>query len=152
MLDRLAQEPLMPNLPISLHASTEAQRQAIVPPTKKYSLADVLDACRRFPLARRSRITFEYVLLDGVNDRPEDARRLASIPSGIKSKVNLIPLNAAPEIPFAPPSEADVEEFCRVLTEARVPVSVRRSRGQDILAACGQLHLRQRAAQPQPVS
>ena len=79
MLDKLAQEELMPNLAVSLHATTEEQRRAIVPPTKKYSLHDILDACRRFPLKKRSRITFEYVLLDGVNDSPDDARRLAKI-------------------------------------------------------------------------
>ena len=91
MLDRMAAEPLMPNLAISLHATTEEQREAIVPPTKKYSLHDVLDACRRFPLAKRSRITFEYVMLQGVNDTPEDARRLAVLLRGIKGKVNLHP-------------------------------------------------------------
>ena len=93
-LERLAREPLMPNLAISLHATTEEQRTALVPPNAKYSLAAILDACRRFPLKRRSRITFEYVLLNGVNDTPEDARRLAKLLSGIKAKVNLIPLNA----------------------------------------------------------
>ena len=86
----------MPNLAISLHATTEEQRTALVPPNAKYPLAAILDACRRFPLKRRSRITFEYVLLNGVNDTPEDARRLAKLLSGIKAKVNLIPLNAAP--------------------------------------------------------
>ncbi|HEU4692956.1 MAG TPA: 23S rRNA (adenine(2503)-C(2))-methyltransferase RlmN, partial [Vicinamibacterales bacterium] len=83
-LERLAREPLMPNLAISLHATTEEQRTALVPPNAKYSLAAILDACRRFPLKRRSRITFEYVLLNGVNDTPEDARRLAKLLSGIK--------------------------------------------------------------------
>jgi 23S rRNA (adenine2503-C2)-methyltransferase len=139
MLDKLAQEPLMPNLAISLHATTEEQRQAIVPPTKKYSLADVLDACRRFPLSRRSRITFEYVLLQGVNDTPEDARRLATILAGIKGKVNLIPLNAAPGIPFERPSDARIDRFAKTLADRGVLVSVRKSRGRDIRAACGQL-------------
>ena len=100
-LERLAREPLMPNLAISLHATTEEQRDALVPLNRKYPLAEILDACRRFPLKKRSRITFEYVLLDGVNDTPEDARRLAGLLRGIKAKVNLIPLNAAPGIPFA---------------------------------------------------
>ena len=113
MLDKLAQEELMPNLAISLHATTEEQRIAIVPPTKKYSLHDILEACRRFPLSKRSRITFEYVMLEGVNDSPEDARRLAKLLAGIKAKVNLIPLNAAAGIPFERPSDARVDHFAQ---------------------------------------
>jgi len=139
MLDKLAQEELMPNLAISLHATTEAQRTAIVPPAKKYSLEDVLDACRRFPLKKRSRITFEYVLLEGFNDSPDDARRLAKLLAGIKAKVNLIPLNAAPGIPFSRPSDERVDRFARTLADHHVTVSVRKSRGRDIRAACGQL-------------
>ena len=138
-LDRLAREPLMPNLAISLHATTEEQRTALVPPNAKYSLAAVLDACRRFPLKKRSRITFEYVLLNGVNDTPEDARRLATLLWGIKAKVNLIPLNAAPGIPFERPSDARVDRFAQILAERHLTVSVRKSRGRDIRAACGQL-------------
>lgn len=139
MLDKLATEPLMPNLAISLHATTEAQRAAIVPPSKKYTLHDILEACRRFPLAKRSRITFEYVMLAGVNDAPDDARRLAKILAGIRGKVNLIPLNAAPGIPFERPSDARVDAFAAILAERGVTVSVRKSRGRDIRAACGQL-------------
>lgn len=139
MIDKLAAEPLMPNLAISLHATTEAQRAAIVPPTKKYSLHDIVDACRRFPVSKRSRITFEYVMLQGVNDTPEDARRLARLLAGIKAKVNLIPLNAAPGIPFERPSDERIDRFARILSEQGVVVSVRKSRGRDIRAACGQL-------------
>jgi 23S rRNA (adenine2503-C2)-methyltransferase len=139
MLDRLAQEDLMPNLAISLHATTEEQRTALVPPTKKYSLHDVLEACRRFPLSKRSRITFEYVLLEHVNDSLEDARRLAKLVANLKAKINLIPLNAAPGIPFERPSEARIDAFARILVEHDVTVSVRKSRGRDIRAACGQL-------------
>ena len=139
MMDKLAQETLMPNLAVSLHATTEEQRLAIVPPTKKYSLHDILDACRRFPLAKRSRITFEYVMLDGVNDTPDDARRLAKLLAGIKGKVNLIPLNEAPGIPFTRPSDRRVDDFARILAERGMTVSVRKSRGRDIRAACGQL-------------
>ncbi len=138
-LDRLAQEELMPNLAISLHATTEAQRTAIVPPNRKYSLHDILEACRRFPLKKRSRITFEYVMLDGVNDSPEDARRLAKLLSGLKAKVNLIPLNAAPGIPFDRPSDERVDRFAGILADKHLTVSVRKSRGRDIRAACGQL-------------
>jgi 23S rRNA (adenine2503-C2)-methyltransferase len=139
MLDRLAQEDLMPNLAISLHATTEEQRTALVPPTKKYSLHDVLEACRRFPLSKRSRITFEYVLLEHVNDSLEDARRLAKLVANLKAKINLIPLNAAPGIPFERPSDARIDAFARILVEHDVTVSVRKSRGRDIRAACGQL-------------
>jgi 23S rRNA (adenine2503-C2)-methyltransferase len=139
MLDKLAQEELMPNLAISLHATTDEQRRAIVPPAKKYSLQDILDACRRFPLKKRSRITFEYVLLNGVNDSADDARRLAKLLAGIKSKVNLIPLNAAAGIPFERPSDERVDVFAQILADRHVNVSVRKSRGRDIRAACGQL-------------
>ena len=139
MLDKLATEPLMPNLAVSLHATTQEQRLAIVPPTGKYGLQAIIDACRRFPLAKRSRITFEYVMLDGVNDTPADARRLVRLLDGIKGKVNLIPLNAAAGIPFDRPSDARVDAFARILAERGMRVSVRKSRGRDIRAACGQL-------------
>ncbi len=138
-LDRLAREPLMPNLAVSLHATTDEQRTALVPPNRKYPLADILEACRRFPLKTRSRITFEYVLLDQVNDTPEDARRLARLLNGIKSKVNLIPLNPAPGIPYDRPPDERVDRFAQILADRHITVSVRKSRGRDIRAACGQL-------------
>jgi 23S rRNA (adenine2503-C2)-methyltransferase len=138
-LERLAREPLMPNLAISLHASTDEQRTMLVPPNRKYPLAEILDVCRRFPLKRRSRITFEYVMLAEVNDSPEDARRLARLLHGIKSKVNLIPLNPAPGIPYERPSDERVNRFAQILADRHLTVSVRKSRGRDIRAACGQL-------------
>ena len=138
-LERLAREPLMPNLAISLHATTDEQRTALVPPNRKYPLADILDVCRRFPLKKRSRITFEYVLLDRVNDTPEDARRLVRLLAGIKAKVNLIPLNPAPGIPYERPSDERVDRFAQILADRHITVSVRKSRGRDIRAACGQL-------------
>ena len=138
-LERLASEPLMPNLAVSLHATTDDQRTALVPPNKKYPLADILEACRRFPLKKRSRITFEYVMLAGVNDTTDDARRLVKLLSGIKAKVNLIPLNPAPGIPYERPSDARVDRFAQILADRHITVSVRKSRGQDIRAACGQL-------------
>ena len=138
-LDRLAGEPLMPNLAISLHATTDEQRSALVPSNRKYSLASILDACRRFPLKQRSRITFEYVMLSGVNDTPEDARRLVKLLAGIKAKVNLIPLNPAPGIPYDRPSDERVDRFAQMLADRHITVSVRKSRGRDIRAACGQL-------------
>ena len=129
----------MPNLAVSLHATTDESRSAIVPINRKYNLEQLIDACRRFPLAKRRRITFEYVLLSGVNDTPEDARRLAKLLAGIKAKVNLLPLNAAPGIPYERPSDERVNAFAKILAEKGVTVSVRRSRGRDIRAACGQL-------------
>ena len=138
-LERLAREPLMPNLAVSLHATTDQQRTALVPPNSKYPLAAVLEACRKFPLKKRSRITFEYVLLDRVNDTPDDARRLVTLLAGIKAKVNLIPLNPAPGIPYQRPSDVRVDRFAQILADRHVTVSVRKSRGRDIRAACGQL-------------
>jgi 23S rRNA (adenine2503-C2)-methyltransferase len=138
-LERLASEPVMPNLAISLHAPSDETRGALVPLNKKYGIAQIIDACRRFPLKKRSRITFEYVLLAGVNDTPEDARKLAKILSDVKSKVNLIPLNAAPGIPFERPSDAAINRFAKILSDRGLTVSVRKSRGRDIRAACGQL-------------
>ena len=138
-LERLAAEPVMPNLAISLHAPTDLQRGELVPINRKYGVDDIIEACKRFPLKRRSRITFEYVLLAGVNDSPQDARRLAKLVAGVKSKVNLIPLNAAAGIPFERPSDEAIDRFARIVSDHGVDVSVRKSRGRDIRAACGQL-------------
>jgi 23S rRNA (adenine2503-C2)-methyltransferase len=138
-LEKLAQEPLMPNLAISLHATTTEQRDRLVPVNRKYTLEDLIEACKRFPVAKRRRITFEYVLLDRVNDTPEDARRLVRLLNGIKAKVNLLPLNEAPGIEFTRPSDERVNAFAKILADRGVVVSVRRSRGRDIRAACGQL-------------
>jgi 23S rRNA (adenine2503-C2)-methyltransferase len=138
-LERLATEPLMPNLAISLHATTEDQRDALIPVNRKYGLEDILAAARKFPARRRNRITFEYVLLDRVNDTPEDARRLVRLLGNIRCKVNLIPLNEAAGIEFTRPSDERVNTFARILANAGLTVSVRRSRGRDIRAACGQL-------------
>jgi 23S rRNA (adenine2503-C2)-methyltransferase len=138
-LDRLAREPIMPNLAISLHAPTDAQRGALVPINTKYGVHEIIDACKRFPVRKRSRITFEYVLLAGVNDAPQDARRLAKLLAGVKSKVNLIPLNAAVGIPFDRPSDDAIDRFAKILADQHLIVSVRKSRGRDIRAACGQL-------------
>ena len=138
-LEKLAAEELMPNLAISLHATTNEMRDRLVPINRKFTLEDLIEACRRFPLAKRRRITFEYVMLDQINDTPDDARRLVRLLNGIKAKVNLLPLNEAAGIPFSRPSDARVNEFARILAERDVLVSVRKSRGRDIRAACGQL-------------
>jgi 23S rRNA (adenine2503-C2)-methyltransferase len=138
-IERLASEPFMPNLAISLHATTETQRNELVPVNQRYSLASLLAACKRLPLGRRRRITFEYVLLEGVNDTAEDARRLGRLVGSLEAKINLLPLNEAPGIPFTRPSEARVDAFARALAARGLTVSVRKSRGRDIRAACGQL-------------
>jgi len=138
-LVRLGREALMPNLAISLHATTDEQRTALVPSNRKYPLTSIVDACRAFPLKKRSRITFEYVLLEDVNDSVDDAKRLVRLLAGIKSKINVIPLNPAPGIPYARPSDERIDRFVGVLAAAHVTVSVRKSRGRDIRAACGQL-------------
>src|SRR5204863_9067028 len=138
-LEKLAKEPVMPNLAISLHAPTDVQRGELVPINRKYGVEDIIAACKRFPLKRRGRITFEYVMLAGVNDSADDARRLAKVLSGVKSKVNLIPLNAAPGIPFERPSDEAIDRFAQILADHHLTVSVRKSRGRDIRAACGQL-------------
>jgi 23S rRNA (adenine2503-C2)-methyltransferase len=138
-LERLATEPFMPNLAISLHATTEDQRDLLVPINRKYGLKDLLDACRRFPVKRRARITFEYVMLKDVNDSDDDARRLVRLLNGIKAKVNLLPLNEAAGISYERPSDTRVNRFAQILAERGLVVSVRKSRGRDIRAACGQL-------------
>ena len=108
----------MPNLAISLHATTDEQRSALVPPNRKYPLAAILDVCRRFPLKKRSRITFEYVMLDGVNDsRRRRAPAGAACSTGLKAKVNLIPLNPAPGIPYDRPSDERVDRFAQILAD-----------------------------------
>src|SRR3954471_9499570 len=147
-LERLAAEPLMPNLAISLHATTEDQREELVPVNRKYGLVDILDAARRFPAKRRNRITFEYGLLLGVNDTPEDAHRLVNLLGDIRCKVNLIPLNEAVGIEFERPSDARINAFARILASHGLIVSVRKSRGRDIRAACGQLIVEGRQKSP----
>ncbi len=149
-LEKLMQEPVRPNLAISLHAPTRELRRELMPIEDRYDIRDVIAAAQRYPIPRGGAVTYEYVLLGGVNDRPEHARALVRLLGGSRGKVNLIPLNPAPEIPFAPPTREAIDEFCRILSASRVTVSVRRPRGQDILAACGQLHLK-RGEAPVPV-
>jgi 23S rRNA (adenine2503-C2)-methyltransferase len=150
-LEKLMQEPVRPNLAISLHAPNEALRRRLMPIEERYPLREVIEAARRYPIPRGGLVTYEYVLLRGVNDTEAHARELVALLSGSRAKVNLIPLNPAPEIPFAAPTPESVDRFCAVLAEAHLTVSVRRPRGQDILAACGQLHLK-RAPALAPVS
>ena len=147
-LSRLAKEAVIPNLAVSLHAATEDLREQLVPVNHAYGLTDVIAACREFPVDRHRRITFEYVMLASVNDSVSDAYRLAALLRGIHAKINLIPLNEAPGIPFQRPSDARVDRFARTLAHQGATVSVRKSRGRDIRAACGQLIVESGAASP----
>jgi len=146
-----AQEPARPKLAISLNASSDEQRTELMPLNKKYPLKELLQACREFPLGPREYVTFEYVLLDGINDSDEDARRVAALVNGIKCKVNLIPFNAGAELPYQPSPLARVLAFQEILRSRQIPVYIRVSRGQDVMAACGQLRLAATDRMPAPV-
>ncbi|MDH4230409.1 MAG: 23S rRNA (adenine(2503)-C(2))-methyltransferase RlmN [Nitrospirota bacterium] len=127
------------NLAVSLNATTDAVRDRIMPVNRKYPIKTLIEACRRFPLKPRRRITFEYVLIAGVNDSPEDARRLVRLLRGIRCKVNLIPFNPHEGSDLQRPSRFSVLAFQKILTDGNMTVLIRESKGQDILAACGQL-------------
>jgi 23S rRNA (adenine2503-C2)-methyltransferase len=144
-LERLAQEDTVPNLAISLNATTDEVRDRLIPINRKWNIAELLDACRRFPLEPRRRITIEYVLIDGINDTPEDALRLAHLLKGIKKKVNLIPLNADPWVALKPPPEERVLKFQKILLDHNLTANIRRPRGADVSAACGMLAARSQA-------
>jgi 23S rRNA (adenine2503-C2)-methyltransferase len=146
-IERLAEEKVRPKLAISLNASTNEQRDRIMPVNKKYPIEKLLGACRKYPLRPWERLTFEYVMLGGFNDSLEDARRVVRLLAHLRAKVNLIPWNPG-ELPFEKPEAARVEEFRKILAEKGVPVFVRYSRGQDVMAACGQLALLESAAPP----
>jgi len=127
------------NLTVSLNAVDDATRSSLMPINRRYPLKELLAACRAFPLPRHRRITFAYVLLAGVNDDLNMARELARLLKGLRAKVNLIPFNSHPHLPFSPPDPARVLEFQEIIRQAHYPVFIRESRGQDIDAACGQL-------------
>jgi 23S rRNA (adenine2503-C2)-methyltransferase len=127
------------NLAISLHAATDELRAELMPVNRKYSLKQLIDCCRALPLPRRKRITFEYVLLRGVNDSEQDARALVKLLKGILCKVNVIPFNPHPDSEFQRPSDTEIARFQMVLHHAGMQINVRRPRGDDIQAACGQL-------------
>lgn len=136
---RLAAEPQRPKLAISLNATTEEQRRTLMPVTRKYHLTELMEACRRYPLRPWERLTFEYVLLGGVNDSSQDAERLIQLLGGFRAKVNLIPWNPTPSLPFHAPDPGQVENFQQTLRGAGLLAFIRKPRGQDIYAACGQL-------------
>lgn len=135
----LAQEAIRPKLAISLNGSNDEGRERVMPINRKWNIESLLAAVREFPLRSRERLTFEYVLLGGENDSVSNAREVAELLRGLRAKVNLIALNAGPEIPYRMPDDADVRAFQQVLMEAGIPAFVRRPRGRDIYAACGQL-------------
>ena len=126
-------------LAVSLHATTDEVRDVLVPLNRRFPIAMLLEACRRYPASRRDRLSFEYTLIRDVNDSIEDARRVVDLLHGMRAKVNLIAMNEHPGAPYRRPLDASVEAFAGTLAAARMPVTVRRSRGDDILAACGQL-------------
>ena len=132
-------EPVRPKLAVSLNASNEILRTQVMPITRKWTIEKLMAALREFPLRNRERLTFEYVLLGGLNDDAQHAREVAELIRGLRAKVNLIALNPGPEIPFSMPSQERVLAFQNVLTRAGIPAFIRRPRGRDIYAACGQL-------------
>jgi 23S rRNA (adenine2503-C2)-methyltransferase len=144
-IERLAKEKVRPNLAISLNASSNEQRDQVMPVNRKYPLGKLLDACRKYPLKPREWLLFEYVLLGGFNDSPEDAHRVVRLLANLRAKVNLIPWNPG-DLPHKRPEPGRVSEFQRILIDKGVPCFVRDSRGQDVMAACGQLALAETAA------
>ncbi|MCW7754525.1 23S rRNA (adenine(2503)-C(2))-methyltransferase RlmN [Desulfobotulus sp. H1] len=127
------------NLAISLNATENKTREMLMPVSRTYSLEDLIEACRRYPLAPRQKITFEYILIKGINDSLQDARRLARILNGIKAKINLIPFNEHPGSTFERPPEIHIHAFLKILLDKGYTAIIRWSKGEDIGAACGQL-------------
>jgi 23S rRNA (adenine2503-C2)-methyltransferase len=147
-IERLAQEKVRPKLAISLNASNDEQRDALMPINKKYPLSILMKACKEYPLRTWEHLTFEYVMLGGINDAAEDARRVVRLLAPLKSvKLNLIPWNPG-ELPYRESSAERIEEFRRILVDRGVPTFVRYSRGRDVMAACGQLALLQIGSSP----
>ncbi len=138
-IERLGREDLKVNLAISLHGATDEVRGRIMPINRSFDLAGLMGAVKRYPLAPRQHVFFEYVLLDGVNDSDEDARRLAKLLRGVRAKVNLIPFNDWSSASFRRPPLPRILAFQKVLMNAGVTTTVRWSKGEDIGAACGQL-------------
>jgi 23S rRNA (adenine2503-C2)-methyltransferase len=144
----LGKETVRPKLAISLNASNDELRSRLMPINRKWNLEKLMAAAREFPLRARERLTFEYVLLDAVNDFPQNARELVELVRGVRAKVNLIALNPGPGIDFRTPTPERVLEFQNILRAAEIPAFIRRPRGRDIYAACGQLKQTVEAIQP----
>jgi 23S rRNA (adenine2503-C2)-methyltransferase len=147
-IEELGKVQPAPNLAISLNATTDEVRDRLMPVNKKWNIAALLAAAKRFPLAHRRRVTFEYVLLAGVNDTDEDARRLPRLLRGIPSKVNLIPWNPVEGLGFQRPGPERVRAFQDALRAHGLPVYIRTPRGDDVDAACGQLAARAYGGEP----
>jgi 23S rRNA (adenine2503-C2)-methyltransferase len=146
-IEKLGRSGVKVNLAVSLNATTDEVRDRIMPVNKRYPIKELLAACRHFPLEPRRRITFEYVMLHGVNDSTEDALRLTKLLRGIKAKINLIPYNPSPGSEFKRPPDAAVKRFQQILQEHDYTALIRESRGRDISAACGQLRERETKAE-----
>jgi 23S rRNA (adenine2503-C2)-methyltransferase len=127
------------NLAISLHAPSDEIRSQLMPVNRKYSLQQLMACCRSLPMPRRKRITFEYVLLRGINDSPEAAEALCQLLQGIRCKVNVIPFNPHPGSRYERPADRNIEAFQETLHAHGLQINIRRPRGDDIQAACGQL-------------
>jgi 23S rRNA (adenine2503-C2)-methyltransferase len=145
-IQRLMKESQV-NLAISLHAATDPVRSKLMPINRKYALADLIECCRSLPIQRRRRITFEYLLIRGVNHAAEDAERLSSLLKGIRCKINLIPFNPYPGSSYRRPGATEVEKFSALLQRRGLQVNIRRPRGEDVQAACGQLQAQFRRQQ-----
>jgi 23S rRNA (adenine2503-C2)-methyltransferase len=150
-IERLAKEEVRPHLAISLNASNDEQRNALMPINHKYPLATLMKACQEYPLRSWEYLMFEYVMLGGVNDSLADARRVLKLLASLKAaKVNLIPWNPG-QLPYHESTVEDIDLFQRLLIERGIPTFVRHSRGRDVMAACGQLALNEISASPLPV-
>lgn len=150
-IERFATETVRPKLALSLNASNNDVREAIMPITRKWKIEQLLEACGRIPLRAREWVTFEYVMLGGVNDQPEHAREVLALLKGMRAKVNLIVWNPGPGIDYVQPKPEDVAVFQRMLIDGGMPAYIRRPRGRDIYAACGQLKRTIVGEQPQLV-
>ncbi|MDF1593194.1 MAG: 23S rRNA (adenine(2503)-C(2))-methyltransferase RlmN [Desulfobacterales bacterium] len=136
------------NLAVSLNATDNRTRDMLMPINRRYPIETLLQACRNYPLTPHRRITFEYILIKGVNDTPEDAVRLADLLKPIRSKINLIPFNEYEESDFLPPPESAILRFQEILLHKNYTVLIRRSKGRDISAACGQLRVKTLTSEP----
>jgi 23S rRNA (adenine2503-C2)-methyltransferase len=138
-IQKLAASGLNVNLAVSLSATTDEVRDQIMPINRRWPITELLKACRAYPLPNRRRLTFEYVMLDRVNDSPQDSRRLIGLLRGIRCKINLIPFNPVPDLPDKASPRERVEAFQQILLDAGLTATIRESRGWDISAACGML-------------
>jgi 23S rRNA (adenine2503-C2)-methyltransferase len=138
-IERFASEEVRPKLALSLNASNDVVREQVMPITRKWKIATLLEACKKIPLRTREWVTFEYVLLGGINDQPEHAREVLDLLRGMRAKVNLIVWNPGPGMDYVQPKPEDVARFQKLLIDGGMPAYIRRPRGRDIYAACGQL-------------